>query len=779
MNFFSTRYKKRLFEYTFLPNLIIFLYASCLLDSVSPYGYIYGFIKNEKLKIRFFIGNQQTETYTLQNDVDFKLTLLNDESTLFDEKTSAFTYGKNNFISFEVLDNILSLELSDNPNGKIECNFNLYYSLKLTRDIFEIPDEVNYIDIKNILFSLKYLKAVKNKNMTLFLQALIVKVFLNHKKPTLKEHFTCMEGLLDLGFWCKIDLQIKEIFLSSFLNIYMVKYIFQAGNLIISENIEEFYYISIFDEHIPYKNILINSGRLFLLLEKLLHDSFILKFFQILLEEINLKSLIVEGFIEYDIPDTKFSFLIFSLNTFKLIALYNFIRSSSSLFTEKVCVACRNDIEFLRLEFLNITMNVLQLFLEGKKLKGLVLKNVRMPENILPIDRYIKFPEILDYLVLENIEIDLILWKTLFLKLNVCTLILSFNSISTEKSFINEFYRFSKPKNVLCFEVSFCTSEISKEFCNSLFRFQFLRTLKLQNYETDEQTELYLVEAIKNMDELENLTIKQCYFSTENYSSLFMKRGMKTLHFENDFLGEKILKIDFAQNYRSLKSISFLNMTIEGTGLNEIFRLENLEYLSLSSCVLEQIIDWKPWNFKSFKLRFLYLNGLNLEIINNLNILSRLIYLEVLDISYCMVEPGYLTSLNLMCNIRLRILISKSNVLGFEDLNRIKKFEVLENLNLLGCKFQDCNFYELGIDCMFLNSLKILNLQYVKMGIEDFRYLKRFANLNKLSLSPFTPYIFAEKDCWICLLTLKKLSKCQIKFAINDEILYYFYINEI
>ncbi|TBU07681.1 hypothetical protein CWI39_0285p0030 [Hamiltosporidium magnivora] len=150
MNNFTTRYKKRFSGNTFVNNSVLFGYILCLLDTIASYKYVYRFEQYENSKIIFLDMKRQPETYLGANNEDFKLDLLNSEPILDEKNTKIFAYEKDHFINFESLNNILNLSISDRPNGKIECNFDLLYFLKSTKDITEIPDEVNHIDIKTI-----------------------------------------------------------------------------------------------------------------------------------------------------------------------------------------------------------------------------------------------------------------------------------------------------------------------------------------------------------------------------------------------------------------------------------------------------------------------------------------------------------------------------------------------------------------------------------------------------------------------------------------------------
>ncbi|TBU08692.1 hypothetical protein CWI36_0107p0020 [Hamiltosporidium magnivora] len=563
MNNFTTRYKKRFSGNTFVNNSVLFGYILCLLDTIASYKYVYRFEQYENSKIIFLDMKRQPETYLGANNEDFKLDLLNSEPILDEKNTKIFAYEKDHFINFESLNNILNLSISDRPNGKIECNFDLLYFLKSTKDITEIPDEVNHIDIKTILIGFKYLKAINNKNMSKFIQALIFKIFLTPNKSFLKKNCTYIQGLMDLNFWSKMDFYITKSFISGLLNIWMINNIFRDGNLILIKNTRRYYDFVYFDKHIPYKNISIDSSR--------------------------------------------------------------------DIFGEK-------------------------------KLRGLVFYNVEIFETALFLDRYIDSIEKLEYISFVNIKINSIWWCKLFCKVNLSTLILSFNSIASEQSFFDGFSKVSIVQYTLHLEISFYSLKIPKEFCDSLFYFKFLRILKLQNYEMNEKTEYYFLRAIENLNDLEELTIQQSHLSTKFNDILLKKQRLKTLHIENDFSEKRNLEIVLWDSYKILKQICLHNMNIGEKCLIEIFNLESLE-------------------------------ATNIVIIDKLDILSKLDFLEKFELSYCENNLGFLTKLSSMCNIRLNIMSLLHCNLILNDLNIIKNFEVLEDLNLTGCKFSNFGFF--------------------------------------------------------------------------------------
>ncbi|TBU07801.1 hypothetical protein CWI38_2349p0010 [Hamiltosporidium tvaerminnensis] len=134
-------------------------------------------------------------------------------------------------------------------------------------------------------------------------------------------------------------------------------------------------------------------------------------------------------------------------------------------------------------------------------------------------------------------------------------------------------------------------------------------------------------------------------------------------------------------------------MNIGEKCLIEIFNLESLEALIFESCVFESITDLHLFNSKPKYLKFLAFYSTNIVIIDKLDILSKLDFLEKFELSYCENNLGFLTKLSSMCNIRLNIMSLLHCNLILNDLNIIKNFEVLEDLNLTGCKFSNFGFF--------------------------------------------------------------------------------------
>ncbi|TBU03848.1 hypothetical protein CWI36_0851p0010 [Hamiltosporidium magnivora] len=762
----------------FLLNLISFVHIFCLFNKVSLYQYSYSFETKNCSDIIFFSEEQPLKSSSEKNDVEFNFILLNDKSLPHKRKTHVFTYRKDNFVSFQILEDTLNSRLSPNQNGKIQCNINLAFSLKLTKDITAIPDKVNFDLLLGVFSILKYLKANYNKNLKEFIQALILKTYLNLENNSSKIEFAYSKEYAVSNIWSILDFYIKKEFILAHLKCYMIKYIYNEGNLILLKTNNEKFNTSIFEEDIPYKSLLIKDYKIFMLLEKILKFPEIFNAFQILLNEMNLKSLILMCFTQDEISNNKSSFLIFSLNSFKSIMLYN-VQSSSSFFLRNFIAASEHDLEFIKLENVNIPTNVLYLLLQQTKLKGLAIKNISIPGNLPLLDQYMVVSERFDYIKFQNVKINSIWWNTFFSKAIVHTLITSFNSISAEKYFIEEFNKVSNVKNFFHLEIIFYFAQISKEFCDSLCKFENLRTLKLRRYVLDKQTESNLFGAVMKMIRLENLTIQNYHISNTTQNDIFEKKGLKTLHIENEKFMKTIFKVEFKYNFESLNRICFKYITIERVCLIGIFELKGLEYLSFDHCYFEPFANLKFPNFRSRKLKFLYFNRTIIENINSVDFLNNLDCLEILDLSYSRSQLGYLISLNLMSNKTLRILLFEAGILGTRDLHRIKQMEFLEELDISYCEFSECHFFELSAECKFFNSLKVLNLWYVEINCEDLRYLLNFKNLTKISLTFYNHNHMSEKDCLFCIMQLIRSSNSRLEVSLNPNNIYYRYVKEI
>ncbi|TBT96920.1 hypothetical protein CWI36_3271p0010, partial [Hamiltosporidium magnivora] len=151
------------------------------LNLVTAYKFAFNFYKNENSEILFFLQRQENRENSEHNIEKFDLKLYNtNEENQFDRQDLVFTYTKENFIEFYLLNNMLLTNSFENncQNKIINCNFDLSYYLKLSKDFTEIPDRITICQLKYFLLTLKFLQAVDNKNMAKLLQALIFKVFI-------------------------------------------------------------------------------------------------------------------------------------------------------------------------------------------------------------------------------------------------------------------------------------------------------------------------------------------------------------------------------------------------------------------------------------------------------------------------------------------------------------------------------------------------------------------------------------------------------------------------
>ncbi|TBU08061.1 hypothetical protein CWI38_2311p0010 [Hamiltosporidium tvaerminnensis] len=165
-----------------------------------------------------------------------------------------------------------------------------------------------------------------------------------------------------------------------------------------------------------------------------------------------------------------------------------------------------------------------------------------------------------------------------------------------------------------------------------------------------------------------------------------------------------------------------------------MFKLKNLEILLLINCAFERISGLDLFNIEVLKLKEFSLNGISYSIWENYDILGKLDGLENLTLSYIPIKQAYFSKLNIMCNLSLKILCLDDYFLEFIDLQRMEKLEVLENLYLCNRKFQSCYFHYLGNNCRFFQILQILDLSFLKINLDDLKYIMKFENKRKLSL---------------------------------------------
>ncbi|TBU08062.1 hypothetical protein CWI38_2311p0020, partial [Hamiltosporidium tvaerminnensis] len=271
---------------------------------------------------------------------------------------------------------------------------------------------------------------------------------------------------------------------------------------ILLENSKDSYDISFLDEHIPYKNLLIKNFKLFCCLENILNEPYFLNTFKVILNEMNIKSLIINGNIACIIPYKKYYFRILSFGLFKSLVIANFDSPPRSFLYELDSVIDKN-IEFL-----------METLLMKEKHKGLVFNMVQSTENHI------------------ESSISVILTCGVAKKI-----IIEFDNLYTEKNFMDE--------GVLNLQIRFFDVKILTDFCDSLSNFNDLKTLKLDRYEIDKETYGYLLRMVESMQQLENLTLIQVINDAKYYNFSLKHSNIKSSHLENNSLNKKIVLEDF------------------------------------------------------------------------------------------------------------------------------------------------------------------------------------------------------------------------------------------
>ncbi|TBU00336.1 hypothetical protein CWI37_1039p0020 [Hamiltosporidium tvaerminnensis] len=686
--------------------------------------------------ILFFRENRTEVSFDQEISTDCWLEIIHDcDIKHVNQENYWFRYTKENFVSFEELNNILFSNATI-KKGIVECSYELSHILKMTNDITDMPINMSNYQFKCILTTLKYLKAVENKNMVKLFQALIFYDFVYHLNNGSKSKPLFLYGAFQDDFFQNFEFVIMKNFLFAFLNIFMMNYSFENGNLILLDKCRVSQDISLLNKNIPYKNIVIANFKVVYIFENILRNCYILYSFQALLNFLDIKSLIVDNYINLEIYEQNYNFAIFSIKTFKSISISNFTNQSSLGFLDKLGSVIRNDLEFLCLMNLQISRNAISLFLNQKRLKGLVLRNLIQIEDIDFIQDYTDCSKKLEYIEFKNVILKDTWWNYFLQVANVRKIILYFCTLLQQKNFMKEFVKIVSDKDVLYFEINFSFSGISVDFFPYLLYFRSLRTLKIYTYKNDSKNDPFLLEAIKNMKMLDHLVLQKIFIGRVFYNYLFQKSEIKVLHLKNIFFNPETPFLYFINNYKSLRKLVLTYIEVSSFGLIEIFKLENLIDLTLDFCVLHKtlMIPLQHLNFMSKKIVTLDLNNTNLEIFDEIDILGNLCCLESLNLSECMASPGYLARLSSKCNLRLKIISYESGILNSYDLNRLKNLEVLEEFNLSNCIFYDCKFSDLGKDCKFFNTLKKLDLWLVDIDIEDLKYFINFKNLEKLYL---------------------------------------------
>ncbi|TBU02485.1 hypothetical protein CWI36_1102p0010 [Hamiltosporidium magnivora] len=118
------------------------LYIIISLEFVVTRKYISSLQKNENSNIVFFRLNTKEMLFSTAIDKNYQLKItFCDDLKFFDEKIPVFTYKKEKFIGFEVLNIVLSSSVTYGiyKNIILESDFELSYFLRLKKDIAEFP----------------------------------------------------------------------------------------------------------------------------------------------------------------------------------------------------------------------------------------------------------------------------------------------------------------------------------------------------------------------------------------------------------------------------------------------------------------------------------------------------------------------------------------------------------------------------------------------------------------------------------------------------------------
>ncbi|TBU10475.1 hypothetical protein CWI38_1737p0020 [Hamiltosporidium tvaerminnensis] len=759
---------KRLCSFNFI--LYIFLLSR---KFIVGNIFVYRFEIVEEAQLLFYNDVQKHKTNLSEIEEEYYLkthyTIDSDSSI---ESKWAFTYTKDNYIGFEVLNNILDANRSEKINGKIECNFELIFFLKLTNNISLLPEKVNCYQLKCMLLTLKYLKALESKHIGTVLKGLLFKMYFGEQICFLKYK----ESFRQI-FFAEIEYFIIKKLIQAFLNILMVNHTFHSQNLILLKNSNEIFDITLFNEHIPYNNLLVNDCKILYILEKAFKNLYIFKIFQILLHQLHIKSLIINNFLGNETNNKTYYFSIFSKEIFKSIIISNLYGSLNAILYQ-LDTAFDENLEFFSLKNINVDCYYLDFFLKKRNLKGLILNDISMDADLYNFQAFVHLIKTLEYVEFCNIKMSYTWWVDFVGASNIKRIILSFVSSFLADFFLKEFTKVISYSNVQYLEIWFSNSKLYLNFWNCLGYFRSLQTLKLINYISDMNIELNLFKVIHNMQKLENLTIEHDDYSDYFYNFLFKRHGLKVLNVRNFSSNRKIIKLNLLNNSKFLTQLILSYIKITESSLLEIFKLEFLKVLYLQFCQItltknsESHIAW-PKNIIS-----LYFKTYKPNLYNNIDILSGLDYLENLYLYGCKSLFGSLIDLSLMCNLNLKTLSYKSDTIYMKDLQRIKYLERLEELNLSKCRFFGVKFYDLGDDCKFINSLKMLKLFAIKICPKDLLYIRNFKNLNYIKLSNFGFTVILEKSSLISLTRSHIISKKRYEEFKDGNILRNFY-NEI
>ncbi|TBU09210.1 hypothetical protein CWI39_0094p0010 [Hamiltosporidium magnivora] len=721
---------KRLYIWILLSYMLI--YFNCA--SAQKFHYI--FEKVENSEIRFYNEVHNDDIILEESIEDINLNIFyGSYSDLNGDLIHFFAYKTDNFIRFKVLDDILVLSASECSHGKIECSFNLLHLLELTKDISSLPDVINHYQIKCLLLIFNYFRVIDDKNIVHFLQGIFFKTFF-YQNANEKNKILDLEEIFGFITIFKIDSYIKRNFISAYFKSLAIEHVFYEENVVFLSNKKEMIDFNLFNDHIPYKNLLINNCKILCNLENILTNRYILESFKILFKAIDIKSLIINNHHELITDIIDFHFFNQTLCIFKSIIFSNFSRSSEFVLYE-LSRAYSLNLKYFGLKNLSINIENLDIFTRKQELKGLLFNNVTFIGGIDRLQSFIGSNEALDFVDFENVQTDVV-WETNFVKTSkIKKIVLSFNSYFMADEFIKNTTIFNFPHELIQIEIRFDFFVIPEEFLNILCKCRFLKTLKLLNYELKKNINQILFKIIGNMKELETLWIEYDDLGDEIYNYLFKIERIKILKLNNSFYRGQTLNLATITNYKCLTELVLYNIRISENTLNEIFKYENLEVFSLELCDIRPIKSIKSIFFRSRNLKKLHLSGSILSYLKDKEILSKLNHLEILNLDNCTHNLCFLTKLSSHCNLRLLRLSVKSSVLCMNDLKRITMLEVLEDLNFYECRFFRCSFWEMGEYFKSFYSLLRLNLSGIELTANDIRYLKNFKNLKELFISPF------------------------------------------
>ncbi|TBU10425.1 hypothetical protein CWI38_1770p0010 [Hamiltosporidium tvaerminnensis] len=730
--------KKKFFSTKLFFNLIHILGIFLFTQTVTSSLFTYRLIVNENSEILFFEEerNESLEDKKSKGFFNFNV-IFNSIENIITYDRPVFIYRKDSPIQFEVLNNFLVLSAPENEykSGMIKCGFDISYYLGLSNDdIRKSPKKIDYHEFECMVKTFRSLKAILDKYAIKLLQAFFEKTFIvrNKTNPNPK----CLEfaEICSPYFSSKIEFSVMKYYITALLNNFTLKCEFYENNLVLMENFDDEYDVSLFDVNIPYKNILINSYTVFRTLENILKNPYTLEAFKFLLNEMNIESFVINMGSGLIIPDTSFSFRTISIKIFRAITISDFVSSYGS-FLLQLDSAIGENIEYITLKRISLSRDTLKILLNKTMIKGLVLHRVNTPEslNFTPIGEFVY--DRLEYINFYDVRIQNMWWADFFKRAKFKKIIIKLEeSNNAYKNFITEFYKISEiRRDVLYFDLYFHCEKISNEFCQALKCFVNLQTLKLNWNIIDYSSNRNIIETVDNLKNLEFITIIQL---SESHLPPSKKSNIKYLHLENIHSTDKYMYRNFFKNNRSLNKIVLVKSRISQYELEEIFALKNLDSLSLTLnyCGYDTCPS-KMQNIMSTKIVCLNLSGNGSKFLEDFGILGKLDCLQYLKFSDCGFQTGFLRNINEKCSLRMLSLFYIRGSLDIFDFEGIKKLECLESLNISECELLDCSFHQLFENCKFVKSLRRLYLSHVSLNEQDLQCLKRFINLKELSLN--------------------------------------------